>query len=118
MESFLSASSSLFCHVGEYLNIQSESIKLNVAEKTANLFSKLLFAFAFILLFGVFLIFFGTAFACLIADFTGKYYIGFVIVALIFLLACVILWIFRNRFMRLMVMNAVLDQLINETNND
>lgn len=120
MEQVFSAfpnTTSLFSKVNEYLNIQAESAKLDVAEKTAGLFSKILFSFFFMLLFGIFLIFFGTAFACLIAEYTGKYYIGFVIVALLFLLLITILWFLKNRFLKLMILNSLLDQINYESSD-
>lgn len=108
----------LFSHIKEYVNNRVESAKLDMADKTSRVVSRLI-AFSLILLLSLFFVFFASiAFAQVIGIWTGKLYWGLLITGGIYLLIAFIVWVGKDRLLRLPIMNAILRELFNEKNNE
>ena len=118
MEKTFAKAEELAEHIKEYVNIRIDSVKLSAAEKssklTANIFAALIAAFVFLL----FIVFASTALAFVFSKLTGEFYWGFLIVAGIYLIIGLIVWSMRERILRIPIMNAILQQLFNEEDDD
>ncbi len=105
-------------HIKEYVNIRVESVKLAAAEKTsklaATIFAAAIAAFVFLL----FIIFAGLALAFVFSKLTGEFYLGFLIVAGIYLVLGLLIWSMRERILRIPIMNAMLQQLFKDQEDD
>lgn len=101
----------LASHIKDYIQTRIELLKLKAASLTSmvisTVFSFIIFSF-FILLFIIFL---GIAAALFIGERTGSLPLGFLITGLAFFLTGLIGWIFRERWIRIPVMNAIIRQL-------
>lgn len=111
MENVFARVEELGAHIMEYVNVRMEAVKLSTAEKTSKAIAGAL-AFAVALQFLLlFLIFASFALAYAFAEWTGKLYWGFLIVAGIYLVAGIIIWMAREKLLRLPLMNAILRQM-------
>ena len=70
----------------------------------------------FIILFS--LVFASIALAIVIGEWTGKLYRGFLIIAGLYLLAGIIIWMTKERLLRLPIMNSLLKQFLFDTENE
>jgi len=98
-------------HVKEYVNTRIELTKLRIAEKTSLIIGDLV-AGTIVILFFLFVLMFGSiAGAWAVSDWIGKPYSGFLIVAGIYLLLGIIVWMTRSKLIRFPVMNAIIKKL-------
>lgn len=98
-------------HVKEYITTRIEVVKLEVAEKTSLVIGNVIAGVVVAVLF-LFVVAFGSiAGAWALSDWIGKRYAGFLIIAGLYLLLGIIIWITRQRIIRLPVMNAIIKQL-------
>ena len=104
----------LASHVKEFINIRLESMKLAFAEKLSKIMANMIAAVVVVLMLLFFVIFFSTALAYYLGELFGHVWIGFLIVAGLFLLLAFITWSIREKLIRLPVMNAILSQLTNK----
>ncbi len=104
--------------VKEYVNTRVESVKLSVAEKSSALVANLVAGMLVAAVFLFFLIFAGIALALVLGEWTGKMWAGFLIVAGIYLLFGFIVWIAREKIIRLPVMNAMIKQLFSNDDEE
>jgi uncharacterized membrane protein YqjE len=105
-------------HVKEYVNTRVELTKLRIAEKTSLIIGDLIAIGIVVLLFLFVLMFGSIAGAWALSDWIGKPYSGFLIVAGIYLLLGIIVWIARGKFIRFPVMNAIIKKLHKEDDNE
>jgi hypothetical protein len=113
--------SELFAHIEElagnardYINTRVEVVKLNAAAKVSSVTSNLIAGIIVAVVFVFFLFFGGMAAGFALGEWLGKTYWGFLIVAGLFLLAGIIVWIARERMIRIPIMNAIIQQLFKE----
>ena len=96
-----------------YLNNRLAAIKMSIAEKTSLVLSNLLAGIFVLFVFMLGIIFGSTALAFFLGACLGKTWAGFLIVAGLYLLAGIIVWLGRGKLIRLPIMNAILQQLFN-----
>jgi uncharacterized membrane protein YgcG len=104
-------------HVKQYINTRIELAKLHIAEKTSQVISQLI-AITLVILFFIFFIVFGSiAGAWALSNWIGKPYAGFLIVAGIYLLLGIIVWLARGPLIRFPLMNAII-KLLHKNDHD
>jgi len=94
--------------IKEYITTRIESAKLHTAEKSAVIIANII-AGAIVSL--VFLLFIILASIALLGSWIGKLWTGFLIMAVFYLLAAIIVWKTRVTLIRLPVLNALIKQL-------
>jgi hypothetical protein len=97
-----------------YANARIEAARLEIAEKVSGLFSNLIAGVIVALVFLIFFLFFNFSIAYLLAELTGKTWVGFLIVAAFYLLVAIVVWAARERIIRIPVMNSILKVLFKE----
>jgi hypothetical protein len=95
-----------------------DTVKLSVAEKTSALLANVLAGIVVALVFICFIFFGSIALALLLGSWMGAWWLGFLIVAGIYLLLGLITWLARGRLIRLPIMNAMIRQLFNRLEYD
>lgn len=118
MDTLFNHMEKLTASVKEYVDLRIESVKLKTAEKSSLLVSNILAGLAVVMVLLFFIVFGGLALAFGLAALTGHTWLGFLIVALLFLLLGMIAWWGRERLIRLPLMNAFIRQLFNHTENE
>jgi len=95
----------------EYVNTRVSQAKLSVAEKTSKIVSLLITLLVVALVFFLFLVLASVAAAIAIGQWLNSMWLGFLIVAGICLLLCVVLWLAKERLIRIPVMNKLIEAL-------
>lgn len=114
MQETFSKVEDLVVHVKEYIDNRIASVKLSAAEKSSRLLANTIAVAVSLIIFVFFIVFAGISAAYAFAKLTGEYYWGFLIVAGIYLLIGIIVWLSREKILRLPIMNAMLRQLFKE----
>lgn len=118
MEEIFTRAEELMSDVKAYIDNCVSSVKLNVAEKTSKVGSQIITTAIVAIIFVFFLVFASIALAFAFSKWTGEYYLGFVIVAGIYLVAGFIILMTKERIIRLSLLNALLNQLFNKDEED
>ena len=118
MEKTFTKAEELINHLKEYADSKISFAKLNVAEKTSKVVANL----TTVLIMLVFILFFigyaSSALASVLGEWTGKLYWGQLLVAGLYLILAIVLWLNRERILRLPVLNALLQQFFRKDNNE
>lgn len=118
MEKLFSKIEALTGSVKEYVNARIESVKLNAVEKSSVVISN---AIARMMVAVVFIFFIGlasVALSIILGEWIGKAWAGFLVVAGLYLLIGVLVWVGKEKLIRLPVMNALIRQLFNNDEKD
>jgi uncharacterized RDD family membrane protein YckC len=102
----------------EYADSRIEELKLHVAEKSSALIANLLAGVVVAMVFIFFIIFVSVALAIGLGIWSGKMWIGFLIVAFLYLLAGAIVWKARIKLIQFPFMNAFVSQLFNNEHEE
>jgi len=113
MEKAFAKAEELATAVKEYVDTRLDAVKLSVAEKVSALLANLLAGMVVVLVFLCFVFFGSIALALLLGSWLGAWWLGFLIVAGIYLLLGLITWLARGRLIRIPIMNALIRQLFN-----
>ncbi len=97
--------------IKEYVNTRIESAKLSAAEKSSALIANVLAGIIVAFVFLFFIIFASIALSVGLGEWIGNTWAGFLIVACLYLLGGIVVWVGRGRIIRLPLMNALIRQL-------
>ena len=97
--------------VKDYVNTRMESVKLSAAEKSSAIIANVIAVFVVAVVFIFFIIFAGMALAFGLGAWLGSTWLGFLIVAALYLLLGIIVWFARGKIIRMPVMNSMIQQL-------
>jgi hypothetical protein len=118
MEKIFSKVEDLSENVKEYVNNKIELTKLTVAEKSSSVLSKLMAGIIVAIVFTFFLVFASVALSLMLGKWLGDTWLGFLVVAGIYLLIGLIVWFGREKIIRIPIMNTILHQLFKDEDND
>lgn len=117
--------SELFTHMEElatgarnYFKTRVEVVKLNAAAKVSSVTSNIIARIIVAVVFVFFLFFAGMAAGFALGEWFGKTYWGFLAVAGFYLLAGIIVWIAREKMIRIPIMNSIIQQLFKEEHHE
>jgi Putative Actinobacterial Holin-X, holin superfamily III len=102
----------------DYVNVKIAQTKLSVAEKTSKLVSVIIAAMIAGMVFFFAVLYAGMAAAYCIGDWLNSTWLGFLIVTGIYVLLGIIIWLSKEKLIRLPVMNAIILQLFNKEDNE
>ena len=99
---------SLVDEAKEYLNTRLAQLKLSFAEKTSKIAALMIAVLMSALVFFLVLVLISVAGAIVIGNWLENYWLGFLVIAAVILLAGLILWFAKDRLLRIPVMNALI----------
>jgi hypothetical protein len=99
--------------IKEYADSRIEEVKLSVAEKSAAVMANVIAGIVVAMVFIFFIIFVSVALAVGLGIWIGKMWVGFLIVAFLYLLVGALVWKARVKFIQFPIMNAFVSQLFN-----
>lgn len=105
---------SLLGQAKEYVNTRIAQFKLSVAEKISKTMATVIAGLAAALVFFLFLVFAGVAAAIALGQWVGYMWLGFLIMAVVYLLLAIIVWKAKDRLLALPIMNAIIGRLFDE----
>lgn len=98
-------------HIREYVDNRVSSVKLQAAERSSKVVSDLSAIAIVAALMLVFVIFLGMGAAYALSGWIGETYAGFLIVAAIWLLIAILVWVNKESLLRLPIMNKMLKEM-------
>ena len=98
-----------------YFKHQVSLIKLEAAEKTSKIMSNGISLVFISMIFFLFAFFFGLALAVMLQYLVGELYLALLIVAGFYGIIGIILWKFRNKLIRIPIMNSILHELFKDS---
>ena len=101
--------------VRAYTVTSIELMKLKATDKLAELGSNLVSGFAIFVILVLFLVNLNIAFALLIGDLLGKTWIGFVLISGLYACIGIIIYIFRDKWIKKPVSNSIIEQLLKDS---
>jgi hypothetical protein len=116
MENVFAKAEELADNVKTYINTRIEEVKLSAAEKSSAAMANILAGIVVATVFSFFIVFSSISLSLFLGEWMGKPWAGFLIVASLYLLAGAIVWVARGKIIRLPIMNALIQQLFK--NND
>ncbi len=99
-------------HADQYLETEKELAELVIIEKTGRVFAASMSGLILVMLSMLVLVFSGIAIACVIAYLTGELYIGFVAIALLFLLLAALLYTKRAQLLSTPLLNLFIRMVL------
>lgn len=109
---------SLVDEAKEYLNTRLAQLKLSFAEKTSRIAALMIAVVMSALVFFLFLVLISVAGAIAIGKWLENYWLGFLAIAAVILLAGFILWLAKDRLLRIPVMNALIKVMFDTDEKD
>lgn len=104
--------------VKEYADSRIEAVKLHVAEISSALMANVIAGVIVAMVFIFFIIFGSVALALGLGIWIGNMWIGFLIVAFLYLLVGAIVWKARIKLIQIPIMNAFVSQLFNNNHEE
>ncbi len=101
-----------------YLNSKLDGIKLSAAEKSSTVLANIIAATVVAIVFLFFVVFASISMAIGLGYWIGSLWAGFLIVAGLYLFIGIIVWAAKERIIRLPIMNAIIQQLFNNDEED
>lgn len=105
-------------HFRSYVDTKLAQVKLSVAEKVSKLISVMIAGILVLFVFLFFIVFVSIAGAYAIGYWLENIALGFLIVALIYLFFGIIIWMAKERLLRIPIMNAIIRQLFSNDETD
>ncbi len=114
MEENKSLIESLFDKVEAYSKTNIDLYKLKAIDKSADIASSLATKLFFVKIVSIIAVIFSIGLALWISDMTGKAYTGFFYVSAFYLVAALILYLFRKVLIKTPISNTIIKQLFKE----
>lgn len=118
MEKVFEKAEDLATSLKAYLDIRINSLKLTTAEKTSAVVANIIAGMAGIFVLLLFVIFASVALAIALGTWLNNGWAGFLIVAGLYLLVGVVVWTARGKLIRLPIMNALIQQLFTQNDDE
>ena len=118
MEKVFDKTEELAENIEELMNVKLDSVKLSIAEKSSRVASNLIAGIIVGIAITCFVIFFSVALAYFLGLYLGNVSSGFLIVSGIYLLLALIIRIFKEKMIRIPIMNSILWQLTKEDDDN
>ena len=109
---------SLVDQLKAYANTRLSQAKLSVAEKTSKVVSMVIVMLMAALVFFLFLLLISVAAAIAIGQWLDSMWLGFIIVAGLVLLFGMVLWLAKDRLLRIPILNTLLGALFDKEENN
>ena len=109
---------SLVDEATEYLNTRLAQFKLSFAEKTSRMAALMIAVVMSALVFFLFLVLISVAAAIAIGRWLENYWLGFLLIAAVVLLAGLVLWLAKDRLLRIPVMNGLIKIMFDKDEKD
>jgi hypothetical protein len=102
----------LFERAENYTKTTVELARLNVVDKTADVVSSLISRIAVSIVFAMFVFLVNIGLSLWIGELVGKIYYGFFIVSSFYLLIAIILYIFKNEWIKMPISNFMIVKML------
>lgn len=102
----------------KYTETSAELLALNAVDKTADVLSSLTVIVLLVIAVAMFTVFINVGLSLFIGSMLNQYYLGFFIVSGFYLLLAIVLYMFKDRFIKTPVANLIIAKLLKSKNTD
>ena len=113
MEDHNNSLKTLFEKTGDYLETRIELLKLQAVNRTSDVTSSIASRFTIAIIAILFVFTLNTAIAMWIGELLGKMYYGFFLVSGFYMLAAVLLYIFRDKWLKKPIHDKLVNKMLN-----
>jgi uncharacterized membrane protein YqjE len=118
MEKIFTEAEELAGTLKEYVDTRMESAKLVIVEKSSALLANMLAGLFLLIVFFFCMLFGGIALSVALGQWMGAPWAGFLVVAALYLVIGILVWAARGKLIRLPFMNAIIQQLFADDEED
>ena len=105
-------------HLKEYVNIKMDAVKLEVAEKASSVFGRVITGTIILVIFFIGFLFANFSVANALSDWLEKSWAGFLILAAFYFIIALIIWLVRDKLIRIPLMNFFIKLIFNKEEDD
>ncbi|MFV8376137.1 hypothetical protein ACNQGC_12530 [Flavobacterium sp. GSP11] len=112
MDNFTASIETLFERAEDYTRTSAELVKLNAIDKSADVLSSLLSRLTVAIVAVMFVLLINIGLSLWLGEIIGKPYWGFFIVASVYLVVSIILYIFKDQWIKTPISNFIITKLL------
>ena len=102
----------------KYTETSTELLALNAVDKTADVLSSLTSRVIIVIFFAMFTLFINIGLSLFIGSLLNAYFLGFFIISAFYLVLALILYVFKDQFIKIPVTNLIILKLLKSKNSD
>lgn len=102
----------------KYTETSAELLALNAVDKTADVLSSLTSRVIIVIFFAMFTLFINIGLSLFIGSLLNAYFLGFFIISAFYLVLALILYVFKDQFIKIPVTNLIILKLLKSKNSD
>lgn len=102
----------------KYAGTSTELFALNAVDKTADVLSSLTSVVLLVIVVAMFTLFVNVGLSLFIGSLLNEYYLGFFIVSGFYLVLALVLYVFKDKLIKMPVANLIIAQLLKSKNSD
>jgi len=106
----------LLARAQAYTKTSLQLFKLKATDKLAEIISNLASGFVIVVILALFFVNLNIAIALLLGDLFGKIWVGFILVSALYLCISIIVYLFRNQWIKRPVSNSIIKELLMDEN--
>lgn len=108
----------LFEKAKKYTETSTELFALNTVDKTADVLSSLTSRVIIVIVFTMFTLFVNVGLSLYIGSLLNEYYLGFLVVSAFYLILAMVLYSFKDKFIKTPMANLIIEKLMKSKNSD
>ena len=101
-----------------YTETSAELLALKTVNKTADVLSSLTSIIIFVMVFVMFTLFVNIGLSLLIGSLLNEYYLGFFIISAFYFVLALVLYVFKNKLIKMPVTNLIIEKLLKSKKSD
>ncbi len=102
----------------KYTETSAELLALNAVDKTADVLSSLTSRVIIVMFFAMFTLFINVGLSLFIGNLLNEYYLGFFIISAFYLVVALVLYVFKDKFIKTPVTNLIILKLLKSKKSD
>lgn len=102
----------------KYTETSVELLALNAVDKTADVLSSLTSRVIIVMFFAMFTLFINVGLSLFIGSLLNEYYLGFFIISAFYLVLALVLYVFKDKFIKIPVTNLIILKLLKSKKSD
>ena len=102
----------------KYTETSAELLALNSVDKTADVLSSLTSRVIIVMFFAMFTLFINVGLSLFIGSLLNEYYLGFFIISAFYLVVALMLYVFKDKFIKIPVTNLIILKLLKSKKSD
>ena len=102
----------------KYTETSAELLALNAVDKIADVLSSLTSRVIIVMFFAMFTLFINVGLSLFIGSLLNEYYLGFFIISAFYLIVALVLYVFKDKFIKIPVTNLIIMKLLKTKKTD